>query len=333
MRQSQPRWLTERKIARNGYAVLTASRHEWLTKNRRSAAASMSVGSISFWQQDQNFWAQGQKNDQTQSLSSAVIDQMFGATTTLSTGLASIANQTALNRVNSELSAAVQSALQGITGSSSPSASSASSSSSGAASSSSGASSTPTPPPNAPASGTGTAPLLTSTSLFTLGILKKGQITVTDGTNTTIYQSTGTDTVGDLINAINANRFGNANVAAGLNSSGQLVITSKNNTDTITIAGAYAPNVGFGGANDTFKPTAPASSTATNSSSPNSASSASSSSSSTGSSSGTNSSTGSSTSAASGIAENSAFALQSSGTAELLLAGSGIAGSIVNLLA
>src|ERR1700719_3790086 len=98
----------------------------------------ISVGSGSFWQQDQNFWARSQQTSQAQALSATVIDQMFGATSTLSTGLASIANQTALDRVNTALTAAVQGALNPTSASSSTSsstASSASSSSSPAASS------------------------------------------------------------------------------------------------------------------------------------------------------------------------------------------------------
>jgi hypothetical protein len=45
--------------------------------------------------------------------------------------------------------------------------------------------------------------------LLTLGILAGGAITVSDGTNTTTYKSTGKDT-GDLLNAINKNAYGNA---------------------------------------------------------------------------------------------------------------------------
>jgi len=282
----------------------------------------MGVGGISFWQQDQNYWSRSQAQTQSLAQSGALITAMANAMTAQSQGLASIANQTALDRVNTQLSAAVQSALQGTTSSSASSSTSSSSSSASSTSTSPGA----PPVPAAPATGTGTAPVLTSTSLFTLGILAKGQISVSDGTNTTFYKSTGTDTVGDLINAINANVYGNANVAAGLNANGQLVLTAKDNTSTIIVGGAYAPNVGFGGNNDTFLPTAP---------SPSAASAASSSSSSSNSAtSGTGSSTPSaSTTASSGIASNSAFALQTGGTAALLLASNGGAGSIVNLLA
>ena len=48
-----------------------------------------------------------------------------------------------------------------------------------------------------PRRGTGTVPVTASTSLITLGIIPNAKVTVTDGTNTTIYISTGKDTVGD----------------------------------------------------------------------------------------------------------------------------------------
>jgi hypothetical protein len=277
----------------------------------------MSIGSVSFWQQDQNYWAKAQQSDQTQSLSSTVISNMFSASSTLTTGLASIANQTALDRTNTALSAAVQSALQSETGGSSSSSSSTGSSST--------SSSTPAPA-SAPASGTGTAPVSTSTSLFTLGILAKGTLTVSDGSNETTYKSTGADTVGDLINTINANLYGNAKVAAGLDGSGRLVFTSLNDTDPVIVGGTYAANIGFGAANNVFQPAAPVSSPSTASSTSTAATS-----------SGTSSATGltiaTSTSASSGILKNSASALQTSGTAELLLASAGSSGTLLNLLA
>src|SRR5580700_1251760 len=128
------------------------------------AASSMtSIGSGSFWQQDQNFWARSQQITQAQTLSSTVIDQMFGATTTLSTGLASIANQTALTRVNTALSAAVQGALNpasaSSTASSSTNSTASSASASASSSSSSSASAAVAPVVSAPATGTGTVPL------------------------------------------------------------------------------------------------------------------------------------------------------------------------------
>jgi hypothetical protein len=276
-----------------------------------------SIGSFSFWQQDQNFWARSQQTTRAQALSSAVIDQMFGATTTLSTGLASIANQTALDRVNTALTAAVQSALN-------PSASSTSSTST--ASSSASAPSNPAVTFAAPATGTGKVPLTSGTPLLGLGFLTRGNFTVGDGTFTTTYQSTGTDTVGDLISAINSGASGNARVRAWLNGSGDLVITSLNEFDTVTVSGDYAAALGFGTTNDTFAPIKPppAKITAASSSTSPSASRASS------------SATGGSASkgtAASGIPQNSALALLTGGTAELLLASSGSAGSILDMFA
>jgi hypothetical protein len=287
-----------------------------------------SVGSVSFWQQDQNYWTQVQQNDQTLSQNSTVISQMFGASTTLATGLASIANQTALSRVNTALTAAVQSALNASTSTTS-SASTASTAST--ASPSTSASATPAVTFPAPATGTGTVPLTSGTSLLGLGFLTRGNFTVSDGTYTTTYQSTGSDTVGDLVNAINANAPGDAQVTAWLNGSGDLVITSKNLTDTVTVSGDYASALGFGSSNDTFTPTAPSpppgSTSATSGSSSTSTGSSSSGSSSSA------SSSGGSATPSSGIPNNSAYALQTGGTAELLLSSNGSSGSLVNLLA
>jgi hypothetical protein len=285
-----------------------------------------SVGSVSFWQQDQNYWAQAQQNSQTLSQNSTVISQMFGASTTLATGLASIANQTALDRTNTALTAAVQSAL-----SASSASSSSSTSTSSTASSTTSASSTPAVTFAAPATGTGTVPLTSGTSLPGLGFLTRGNFTVSDGTYTTTYQSTGSDTVGDLISALNANAPGNAQVTAYLNGGGNLVIASKNLTDTVSVSGDYASALGFGSNNSTFTPTAP-SSAATGTSATSSSSGTSTSSSSSGSSSSTSSTTASA-SPPSGIPLNSAFALQTGGTAELLLSSNGSVGSLVNLLA
>jgi hypothetical protein len=279
----------------------------------------ISVGSGSFWQQDQNFWARSQQITQAQTLSSTVIDQMFGASSTLTTGLASIANQTALDRVNTALSAAVQGALNPASASSTASSSASPTASSASSSTSSTAPKAAAPVVAAAATGTGTVPLTSGTSLLGLGFLTRGNFTVSDGTFTTTYQSTGTDTVGDLISAINSGTPGNALVHAWLNGSGNLVITSQNKNDTVTVSGDYAAALGFGSTNATFAPTKPppishpvvSSSTST-----------------------TNGSASKSTATpASGIANNSALALQTGGTAELLLASSGLAGSIVNILA
>jgi hypothetical protein len=311
----------------------------------------MSVGSISFWQQDANYWNQAQARDRQLAQSSALITAMGGAMTNEATGLASIANQTALNRVKTELTAAIQSALQQSQsgGAAASSGGSTSSSSSGASASSTStnavASSTPTSP--TPAIGTGTVPLTANTSLLTLGIPENGAITVNDGTNTTTYSSTGADTVKDLLNAINTNAYGNAQVSAWLDVSGHLVITAKNTTDPVSVGGIFASNIGFGSSNDSFQPTVPpasASSPTSASTSPASSSTASSSSATaTSGGSGTNGANGTSGSATSSTASstgstsswllNSAGASQTGGTAEYLLASTGLGGTLLNMLA
>ena len=193
---------------------------------------------------------------------------------------------------------------------------------------------------SATAVGTGTAPLTAGTSLLTLGILPKGTITVSDGSNTTTYKATGGDTVGDLLNAINKNAYGNAQVAAWLDPKGKLVISGKNQTATIQVGGTYAANVGFKPGNTFFQPTAPSSSasatsgTSATSGSSNAGSSSSSASPSASSSSSTSvSSKGTQSASTANRLKNSAAALQTTGTAEILLASRGLSGNIINLLA
>jgi Flagellin hook IN motif len=268
----------------------------------------LSIQSLSFWQQDQNFWNQAQAQAQASAASDALIGAMGSLMANEAKGLASIANKTALDRVNSQLTAALQSALQTAQ----------------QASSDSSASSTT----GAPAVGTGTVPLSSTTSLLTLGIPQNGTITVSDGTNTTTYASTGSDTVGDLINAINnPNVATDAQVTASLNAHGQLVLTGNNKSVSISVGGVFASSIGFGAKNDSFLPTAPASSSSSSSTASSSAA--------TSATSGTTGSTGTSASASAPTASlfNSAYALQTSGTAETLLASSGLSGSLVNLLA
>lgn len=113
-----------------------------------------STGSISFWQQDQNYWSNAAAEAQTATASDSLITDMATLTTNETKGLASIANKTALDRVNSQLTSALKSAVQQSEGTSSSSSSSASA---------------PTLP-DTPATGTGTVPLTTGTSLLTLGI-------------------------------------------------------------------------------------------------------------------------------------------------------------------
>ena len=96
--------------------------------------------------------------------------------------------------------------------------------------------------------------LTDATTLSSLGIAAGDKIMVGDGTNTTTYTSTGTDTVGDLINAINSGTAGNATVTASL-SGGNLVLTGNNFTATISVTGSGAndaSDLGFGASHNTF---------------------------------------------------------------------------------
>ena len=284
-----------------------------------------SIGSAtSFWQQDQNYWSQAQQTAQTQTASDSLITDMGTLMTNQVKGLASIATQEALTRTNNQLTAALKSAIAQTTGSTSSS------------------SNTPAPATPSEATGTGTVPLLATTPLMALGIPPNSGISVSDGTHTTTYNTTGTDTVGDLINAINnTTQSNNAQVNAYLNTSGHLVISALNNTDSVSVTGLFAQNIGFGPQNDSFSPPPPPSSsnaststTGASTSSSTSSSSTTNSSSSTSSSSGTsaNSSTAkTSTGTSSSGLLNSALALQTGGTAATLLS-SGV-GSTIDLFA
>ncbi|HEX4408532.1 MAG TPA: hypothetical protein VH206_07160 [Xanthobacteraceae bacterium] len=259
-----------------------------------SSIGSIGSGSNSFWQDDQTYWSNVQTQNQAQTASTSLITAMGTAMTNKAKGLASISNQVALSRVNAQLTAALQSAIQ----------------STQAASSSNSTASTK----GSPATGTGTVPLTKNTSLLTLGIVQNGTITVTAGNNTTTYASTGTDTVGDLINAIsNPNIAKDAQVTATLDSSGHLVITSKNTTDSVSIGGLYASNVGFGPKNDSFTPVAPTAPAA----------SASATTSSTSTSGASSSSTSKTSTTPTANLFNSSYALQTSGTALTFLSSAG----------
>jgi len=268
----------------------------------------MGIGSIgstqSFWQQDQNFWNQEQSSSSSLAATQSIINAIGSAETKLGKGLASIANQTALSRVNSQLTAAIQNLLSGGSTSGSTTGSSSSSTGSGTAAS--------------PAKGTGTAPLTVGTPLSTLGIPAGGSIVISAGGNTTTYASTGSDTVGDLISAINQDLVGNAAVTASLNKNGDLALTSKNTTDMISVGGVYAGNLGFAVGNDTFKPTK-ATSGATSSATTSSTSSTASSS--------------KSSNASSSSKSYTTIASVTSSSAASLLSDSGVSGSLVNMLA
>ena len=278
----------------------------------------MSIGGIggtsSFYQDDQSYWSNAQAQGAAQSAASALINVMGQAQVNKAKGLAAIANGTALKRVNSQLIAAVQSAL-GIN----PASSSSSSSSSTASSSASSASTKVQP-----ASGTGTIPVTTTTTLSSLGILPGGTLTFGDGGNTpTVYTSTGTDTIGSLINAINN---GPAFLSASINSSGKLTVTARNTTASVIISGSGTDStaIGFGNNNNTFQPVQPTASNPATSASSSTASSSSSS---------TSSSTNSSSSAKKSSAVVPSAFEQSASSAASILSASGISGNLVNMLA
>lgn len=284
----------------------------------------MSISSLSFWQQNQNYWARASERSQSLASSAALMGVMSDAMTSLSQGLASIANKTALDRTNSALSAALQSALQGSTGTSTSSSSSSSGSSSASGSTTSGSTSPgDTGAISGPATGTGTVPLTGSTSLQTFHIIKGGTFSVSDGVGTTVYTSNGSDTVGDLINAINNASPGHAQAFAWVDAKGKLNIASTDTSHTITIGGSAAAALGFGTGNTVFQPV-------TNST--NTASTASTGTSATGST-GQNSTAAASSASTKLFAQNSSANLLTGGTAETLLASNGSAGFLVNLLA
>jgi hypothetical protein len=291
----------------------------------------MTISSVSFWQQDQNFWQQSQSQSNSQAADTTLINVMAQAETNLGKGLASIANSQALQRVNSQIVAEVQSALQGSSGSSTPTSSSSStSSSSTSASSTSSSSSTGTASSSAAAapkyaSSTGTVPVTTTTTLSSLGFLPGGTINVGDGTHVTNYRSTGSDTIGDLVNAINS---GSAFVTASINSSGKLVITARDQKMPVVISGSGidATAIGFGNGNNTFEPPSPtAAATPTASTSPAASSTTTTPSSSA--------STASSKSSSPSTAAVPTLNSEMTSSAASLLSASGAGGTLVDMLA
>jgi hypothetical protein len=282
-----------------------------------------SIGnSTSFWAQDQKFWSDAKANSAQVDATNSLISTMANIQANLSTGLSSIANQKAIDRVNSQISSIVQQVLKSAQGGSSTSSSSSSSaSSSSAATSSSSAAATTTTVAKTPATLTGKAILTSNTSLSSLGIYQGGTITVSASTRGTTYTSTGTDTVGDLINAINVDLPTNAQVTAALNSSGRLVITSRNNKDSIAVVGSGtdAAAIGFAAKNNSAQPTAPSSTTSGTS---------------TGSSTGSSSSGTSTASSSANLSTefSKALAQQHTTSAQGILTASGVKGTYLNLL-
>lgn len=84
------------------------------------------ISGASFWQQDQAWRSRSAANQQDLDVVTAVTSKMSSALTNLSGGLASIANQRALARVQAKLKAATAAAVKSGAISSSSSASSSS---------------------------------------------------------------------------------------------------------------------------------------------------------------------------------------------------------------
>jgi flagellar hook protein FlgE len=115
--------------------------------------------------------------------------------------------------------------------------------------------------PDALATGTGTVGGLSSTTtLASLGISTGDQITVSDGTNQTVYTVPAgppAPTVGDLVTAING---GTADVHAAINnggSNGNLVLSGTSGIASVTVSatGSDAAALGFGAGANSFQPT------------------------------------------------------------------------------
>jgi flagellar hook protein FlgE len=115
--------------------------------------------------------------------------------------------------------------------------------------------------PDAVASGTGTVSTATGATLASLGISSGQTITINDGVNSPFtYTSTGSDTVANLISAINsAHTGGTLDVSAALSggSTGNLVLTGTNGIASITVGGTATADtaIGFGAGANSFQPT------------------------------------------------------------------------------
>jgi flagellar hook protein FlgE len=113
--------------------------------------------------------------------------------------------------------------------------------------------------PDAVATGTGTVNFANTSA--SLGLTAGQTITINDGINPLFtYTATGSDTVGDLMNAITtAKTAGTLDVSATLSggSSGDLVLTGTTATASITIGGTSTADaaVGFGNSTNQFEPT------------------------------------------------------------------------------
>jgi flagellar hook protein FlgE len=113
--------------------------------------------------------------------------------------------------------------------------------------------------PDALATGTGSVNFANSSA--SLGLTAGQTITINDGINSVFtYTATGSDTVGDLMTAINAAKTGGTlDVSAALSggTSGNLVLTGTNELASITVSGTATADtaIGFGNSSNQFEPT------------------------------------------------------------------------------
>ena len=141
---------------------------------------------------------------------------------------------------------------------------------------------------------------------------------MSDGTNTTTYASTGTDTVADLLKGLNAGSPKNAQATAWLNGSGKLVIAAKNNTVSLAVGGSFASALGFKSGNGVFQPATRGSAAASSAASSPSAS--------------ASATKSTSTKSSPPVLFNSAPAARTSSATASFLAGGIPSGSVINLL-
>jgi hypothetical protein len=111
------------------------------------------------------------------------------------------------------------------------------------------------------ASGTGTVSTATGATQASLGISSGQTITINDGVNSLFtYTSTGSDTVANLISAINsAHTGGTLDVSAALigGSTGNLVLTGTNGIASITVGGTATADTAIGSARGPIRSSRP----------------------------------------------------------------------------
>jgi hypothetical protein len=106
-----PAWLTTGKAGNLNKELISWGKAAALREQSRGSRA-VSISSVSFWQQDQNWLTAQQTWSQQLAGTNAAVSAINSALTTKSSGIASIANQQALTRVTNELQTAASAALK-----------------------------------------------------------------------------------------------------------------------------------------------------------------------------------------------------------------------------